>query len=803
MNSLQDLNNFALTEIEFEDERASDVVAVVGTAAFNINITEGQSHIVPSNLEVQEIINYQSSSPVFEIDVSTVSGATVTWASVPTGFTVTNPSTGVYRISGLKRPSDWNLIKAAQVNLPSAYFGEFSYTPRLVYNGDDSYSWSVAVVVTEVEALTIPSAFNYINGITQTVTGAATVYDPGSASTDIWAVTVTPSILNPVTTLATQGTGGTVSFNNTTKVLSIGGTLTQVNSHLNSLRLTAAAGLLWNYTLTYQATNTATSETDTKVQQLNNVETNILELTRAEETYRLNTTENITNGPRIAQFTSSIDEQYQMQVYSRTSGAVNTMSVNESSSTFGFTTGPSTEFAPPDGTESGPSNFYQIVLDQSAVTRVTNFYQSVSGQLRFRIFVNYRSGNAWGSNIEITPPDSSTIWLGQKISISADGQRIAIGASRINGKNRLYIYVRSGNAWNIETFITDPSSGTGSSNSQFGTRTALNSTGNRLFLSAPGADASTGFAGTVYVYTRTGSSWALTQTILGPGSQGRDRFGQDVAVNQDGSIIAVSKGLRDSPGGIAVFVYRLNSGTWSLNAAVDTVVPITSLDPLAVDLSNDGNTLLIGNSGYFFNDGQVYVAQGAHFVYAYTGTWKLDHSNSPLGRVSTGYGSINRISISGDGRLVIIGAPTDRANRGSGGPIGRLSVFYKFTTGWQLVALYDEVDFPGTTGIGEGCAISKNGNLLEIGFRSIRRVINANQTVTNYYGSDTLFRNSWTWDNSQKILTILGSKDSVNASVDSMTLTPTTGFTQNFDLIYAATTPANVTVSRLQTVRKI
>jgi hypothetical protein len=801
MNSLQDLNNFALTEIEFEDERASDVIAVVGTAAFNINITEGQSHIVPSNLEVQEIINYQSSSPVFEIDVSTVTGATVTWASVPTGFTVTNPSTGVYRISGLKRPSEWALIKSAQVNLPSIYFGEFSYTPRLIYNGTQSYSWSVAVVVTEVEALTIPSAFNYTNGITQTVTGAATVYDPGSASTDIWAVTVTPSLLDPVTTLATQGTGGTVSFNNTTKVLSIGGTLTQVNSHLNSIRLTAAAGLLWNYTLTYQATNTDTSETDTKVQQLNNIQNDILELTRAEETYRLNTTEAITNGPRISQFTSSIDEQYQMQVYSRTSGAVDSMLVNDSASTFGFTSGPTTEFAPPDGTANSPTTVYQVVLDQSGSTRVTYFYNNVSADLRFRIFVNFRTGNAWGSNIEITPPDSSTFWLDQKISMSGDGQRIAIGASRTNGKNRLYIYVKSGNAWNIETFITDPSSGTGSSNSQFATRSALNSSGDRLFISAPGSTSSTGLAGTIYVHSRTSSTWSLTQTIVGPSSQARDMFGSDISDSQDGSVLAIGAGGGGgSVTGSKVFIYRLSSGTWSLNAAVDTVIPTGTFGyGLAVDLSNDGNSLLIGNSGYFFDDGQTYVAQGAHFVYAYTGTWKLDHSFSPSGRFDTGYGGFLRISISGDGRLVIIGAPTVRSN----GSNGALYGFYKFTSGWQQVALYDALIYPGTTGIGEGCAISKNGNLLEIGSRSIRRVINTNQTVTNYYGNYTLFRNTWTWDNSQKILTILGSKDSVNASIDSISLTPTTGFTQNFDLVYQVLTPANVTASRLQTVRKI
>ena len=52
-------------------------------------------------------------------------------------------------------------------------------------------------------------------------------------------------------------------------------------------------------------------------------------------------------------------------------------------------------------------------------------------------------------------------------------------------------------------------------------------------------------------------------------------------------------------------------------------------------------------------------------------------------------------------------------------------------------------------------------------------------------------------------VTVVTGKDSVNASIDSISLTPTTGFTQNFDLVYQVLTPANVTASRLQTVRKI
>ena len=52
-----------------------------------------------------------------------------------------------------------------------------------------------------------------------------------------WTVTGTPNYTQPIDIVTSSGSGGTFSFNNTTKVITITGTTAQVNSHLDNLNV--------------------------------------------------------------------------------------------------------------------------------------------------------------------------------------------------------------------------------------------------------------------------------------------------------------------------------------------------------------------------------------------------------------------------------------------------------------------------------------------------------------------------------------------------------------------------------------
>lgn len=70
-----------------------------------------------------------------------------------------------------------------------------------------------------------------------------------------YTMTITPNTTQAISTMTTSGSGGSVSFNGTSKVLTLSGTRLQIISHLDTLSITPAAYYNQNFTLSYQITN--------------------------------------------------------------------------------------------------------------------------------------------------------------------------------------------------------------------------------------------------------------------------------------------------------------------------------------------------------------------------------------------------------------------------------------------------------------------------------------------------------------------------------------------------------------------
>ena len=70
-----------------------------------------------------------------------------------------------------------------------------------------------------------------------------------------YTITVTPSTTNAINTITTSGSGGTSSFNNGSKVLTISGTRTAINSYLSTMIVTTPTYYNQNFTLTYRVTS--------------------------------------------------------------------------------------------------------------------------------------------------------------------------------------------------------------------------------------------------------------------------------------------------------------------------------------------------------------------------------------------------------------------------------------------------------------------------------------------------------------------------------------------------------------------
>ena len=271
MQNLSELNGYSTIPVTFNDNRTPGVTFDrAAPQNQNINVFEGTSHLVPIGINITEVIQYDTANVKLKIDVSNLSGTTVTWATVPVDSTVVEVSSGVYQIDGINSEGIWQTVRQPSVNLPNTYFGTFVYTVTIIALGVE-YSYTVTTNITEVEALTNPLEFVYTGGATETITNTPNVYDPGTSNVT-WTVTVTPNITAAVTTLSSSGSA-TTSFNNTTKVYTITGTDTQINSDLNTLQLTSDINNDPDFILTYYATNDTNAETATKLQTLRSVNT--------------------------------------------------------------------------------------------------------------------------------------------------------------------------------------------------------------------------------------------------------------------------------------------------------------------------------------------------------------------------------------------------------------------------------------------------------------------------------------------------------------------------------------------------
>ena len=325
MNTLQDLNS-RLLNISYTDARPASVIFDRNNATNSTKtIFEGEELVVEPGIEILDVSNYSVSAPYYEIDIHYITGATVTWDTIPTGCIVTNPSTGVYRISGVNSQNIWQQIRNPTISFPSNLFGEYTFTGKIGYNSGQSKVWTVSLTIIDVELLTQPTEFTYYSGVQNSVTGVPQIIDAG-AGTPTYTLTITPSVTSVVSLLSTSGTGGTSSFNSTTKVLTLTGTRTQVNSRLSALKFTTPSTADLDLNFTYYITNNLNSETDTKIQLQRSYSSMFLGPVRNTITYNEDQSKSVSGGPLITDSIYADSTGYTLTIIPSPTTAVSTLS---------------------------------------------------------------------------------------------------------------------------------------------------------------------------------------------------------------------------------------------------------------------------------------------------------------------------------------------------------------------------------------------------------------------------------------------------------------------------------------------
>jgi len=375
------------------------------------------------------------------------------------------------------------------------------------------------------------------------------------------------------------------------------------------------------------------------------------------------------------------------------------------------------------------------------------------------------SGTAWiqqGSDID---GEAAGDQSGISVALSTNGNTIAIGAIGNSGyAGHVRVYNWSGTAWTQQGSDINGEAVVDLS----GNSVSLSANGNTLAIGAHLNDGNGTNAGHVRVYNWSGTAWTQ-QGVDIDGEAVGDYSGVSVSLSANGNSLAIGASRNDGNGIWAghVRVYNWSGTAWTQQGSDIDGEAAGDFSGAAVSLSANGNVLAISGGG---NDDNGMDA-GHVRVYNWSGTAWTQQGSDIDGEAAGDYG--NSVSLSANGNNLAIGA---RYNDGAGNDAGHVRVYQWSGTSWvqQAIDIDGEAmdDLSGwyvsltdsmTLAIG---APQNDGNGIDAGHvRVFKYCTNTSSSVTlNACNSYTSPSNNYTWTTSgtyQDTLTNASGCDSV------------------------------------------
>jgi hypothetical protein len=173
------------------------------------------------------------------------------------------------------------------------------------------------------------------------------------------------------------------------------------------------------------------------------------------------------------------------------------------------------------------------------------------------------------------------------------GARFGDAPGSISDAGTAYVFRRGATNWTQEDqiFASDPGA-----NDRFGQAVAIS--GDMLVVGAPGWDSPTeNTAGAAYAFIRLGTSWYEMDQLLADDGAAGDQFGTVVDIS--GDLIVVGAQQDDTAAGEvagSVYVFSRAGSTWNQEAHL-FAPDADAYDIFGSDVAIDGDTILVGAAG--------------------------------------------------------------------------------------------------------------------------------------------------------------------------------------------------------------
>jgi len=218
-------------------------------------------------------------------------------------------------------------------------------------------------------------------------------------------------------------------------------------------------------------------------------------------------------------------------------------------------------------------------------------YEDAGGTNAGAAYIFTRDGTTWTQQAKIQASDAeATDIFG--ISVAIDGDTVVVGAmwEDTGGADAgaVYIFTRSGTTWTQQQKIQASDIQAGDS---FGNSVAIY--GDTVIVGAQLEDTSGANAGSVYIFTRSGTTWTQQQKIQATDKQANDQFGQSVAIS--GDTVVVGANLEDTGGTSAgaAYVFTRSGTTWTQQQKIQATDKQT-IDYFGNSVAIYGDTVIVG-----------------------------------------------------------------------------------------------------------------------------------------------------------------------------------------------------------------
>ncbi|MEP2101668.1 MAG: FG-GAP repeat protein [Parasphingorhabdus sp.] len=317
-------------------------------------------------------------------------------------------------------------------------------------------------------------------------------------------------------------------------------------------------------------------------------------------------------------------------------------------------------------------------------------------------YIFTRSETIWRQQAKLTASDGApSDTLGGNVAISGDTAVAgAIGHDQ-NGDNSgaAYVFTRSGTTWNQQTKLT---AADGAEGDAFGQSIALS--GDTLVIGAPHDDDNGNGSGSVYVFTRSGTTWHQQAKLTAADGADGDLFGISVALSPNTILVGADLNDEKAIDAGAAYVFTRSGDSWSQQAKL-SAADGAQTDIFGVRVALSGDTALI--SARRDDDETMGVDAGSAYIFTRTGnSWRQQAKlTASDGAADDRFG--RDVGLSGD--TALIGA-MHRDDQGENS--GSAYVFKRSGDVWNLQTKLTAADGAAGDLFGWSVALSENAALI-------------------------------------------------------------------------------------------